>query len=53
MLKPIKLISQEDDSDCALDAYIMLYKKQISDQHGLLNALLGDALQQLRSGGAR
>ena len=48
---PIDLINQEDALDCALHTYILLYKKQMSDQHGLLNALLGDALQQLGSAG--
>ena len=48
---PIELISQEDAMDCALHAYILLYEKQTPDQDGLLDALLGDALQQLRRAG--
>ena len=36
---------------CATQAYILLYEKQTADQDGLLDALLGDALHQLRIAG--
>ena len=48
---PIELLSQEEAMGCGHHAYILLFEKQTADQDGLLNALLGDALHQLRSAG--
>ena len=48
---PIMLLSQEEAMGCAHHAYILLYEKQTADQDGLLDALLWDALHQLRSAG--
>ena len=48
---PSELISQEAAMGCAHHVYILLYEKQTADQDGLLNAILGDALHQLRSAG--